>query len=455
MSLRRWHGTRGGRQLRAISWLSALALLAVVAPGAHAAWTAPINVSAPGQGALQPQVAAGETGAVFAWQLAGQQGTAQTRARSWPGALSSIQELSVYGGGLRQVSFEPDVAVDDSGAAVYGWAQYTEAGGGQPQVQGRARSAAGVLGPILDLSPILGGVDNVHVDVDSEGDAVAVWEVDMGSFHQVQARAWTAAGVLGPLLELSPPGQDATRPQVAVGAGGEALFAWQRLDGTSYRAEARALTAAGVLEPTVVLSSTRWTSVTPQVAVDPSGNALFVWRSSDPGGAGSGRIETRARLTDGTFTRRQTVADAPGDADNPQVAVAAHGAGLFAWRRSRGPRMWLKVRPRSALGGLGSERTVAVVASPQFLTPPQLSLDSEGDAVIAWGLYDATGTMPACCNLAQARTLSPAGHFQPVETLSGPGATSVGVASDASGDAVVVWTRANGSAGRIQAAAGP
>ena len=120
-------------------------------------------------------------------------------------------------------------------------AQYTQAGGSEPQVQTRARSADGVLSPIRNLSPSLGGVDNVHADADSDGDAVVVWEADMGTYHQVQARTRTADGRRGPLLQLSPPGQDATRPQVAVDADGDAVFAWQRLDGTSHRAEARVL----------------------------------------------------------------------------------------------------------------------------------------------------------------------------------------------------------------------
>ena len=232
------HGRRTGGQRFAISCLSALLLLAIVAPLGNAAWTTPIDVG-PGQAALQPQVAVGETGAVFTWHLPGPQGLAQTRTRSWSGALSSIQGLSVYGGESGGVGFDPDVAVDDSGAAVYAWGQYKQPGDSEPRVQARRRLAGGALSPIRNLSPILGGVDNIHVDVDSEGDAVAVWEADMGTFHQIQARTWSADGVRGPLLGLSLPGQDATRPGVALDAAGNAVFTWQRLDGTSYRAEAR------------------------------------------------------------------------------------------------------------------------------------------------------------------------------------------------------------------------
>ena len=400
-------------------------------------------------------MAAGETGALFAWQLAGPEGPAQTRVRSWPGALSSTQELSVYGAGPGEVSFEPDVAVGGSGGAVYAWGRYTQQGGSAPRVQARTRSAGGTLGPIRNLSPILGGLDNVHVAANSDGDAVVVWQADMGTFHQVQARTISAAGAVGPLLQLSAAGQDATRPQAGVDADGGAVFAWQRLDGTSFRADARALSAAGVLEPITQLSSSRWTSITPQVAVDPAGDAVFVWRSTDPGGAGGGRIETRARLAGGSYTRRQTVADAPGDARDPQVAMADDGAALYAWWRSSGPQQWLKVRPRSALGGLGTEQTVRGVTAPQTLSPPRLTVDADGDAVVAWELFDASATEPPCCNLAQARTRSAGGSFGPVHTLSAPGAKSVEVSSDASGDAVVVWTGSTGGVGRAQASAGP
>jgi hypothetical protein len=444
-----------GRRALATWSLSALALL-LAAPVAGAAWTAPINLSAAGQSASQPQVALDETGdAVFAWQLEGPDRVAQTRARSSIGALSPIQNLSLYGGEPGAVSSQPDVAVDDSGGAVLAWRQFTQAGRSAPRVQARARSAAGALSPIRDLSPILTKVEDVRVAVDSDGDAVFVWQAYNGA-NQIQARTRTAAGVLGPLLELTLPTQTAINPQVGVDDDGDAIFTWQRLEGTSYRIETRALSATGDLGPTEQVSSSRWTSVTPQLAVSPAGAAVYVWKSSDPDDGGS-RIEMRARLASGTLIRRQTVSDAFAGEFQPRVAITADGAALFAWRLSNGTKDWLNVRPRSALGGLGDEQTVKVADSPQTLSPPRVAMDADGDAVIAWELFDATGTLPPCCDRVQARTRSSTGTLGSVQTLSPAGQSVSGteVSSDPDGDAVVAWSRSNGSVNRIQAAAGP
>ena len=444
-------GRRRRRPVVATGCLGALLLLAAVAPSANAAWTEPVDLSAPTDDAVQPSVAADEAGAAFAW-VGGPDGVVQTRTHSWAGALSEIQDVSAPGE-PGEVSFGPDVAVTGSGRAAYAWAQFTQAG--QARVQGRSRTPGGALGATRSLSPLFPATDTVGVGVDSEGDAVAVWTADRGTYHQIQARTWTPGGPRGPLLELSPPGQDATLPEVAVDADGDAVFVWQRREGTSFRAEARVLTAAGVLEPTVVLNSTRWTSVTPQVAVNPSGVALFVWRSSDPSGAGGSRIETRARLTSGTFTRRQTVADGPGNHGEPRLAIADDGAGLYAWRTFLGSRQLLRARPRSALGGLGAEETFVSAPGEQVVLPARLTLDADGDAVLAWARYDATSTTPPCCTRAQARTRSSLGAYGPVKTLSEPEATAVDVAGDASGDAVVAWHDISGGPRRIQAAAGP
>ena len=75
--------------------------------------------------------------------------------------------------------------------------------------------------------------------------------------------------------------------------------------------------------------------------------------------------------------------------------------------------------------------------------------------MIAWELFDATANPAAVLQPGPGAHPVVRRQLGPVETLSAPGASSVEVASDASGDAVVVWTRSNGGAARIQAVAGP
>ena len=66
-----------------------------------------------------------------------------------------------------------------------------------------------------------------QVAVDADGDAVVVWTRLDGSAI-AQARRISAAGLLGPVLDLSPHGEDASGPQVAIDAGGNAIALWYR-----------------------------------------------------------------------------------------------------------------------------------------------------------------------------------------------------------------------------------
>ena len=83
--------------------------------------------------------------------------------------------------------------------------------------------------------------------VDADGDALYTWQVSDGTNRRVQARARSAAGVLGRVRTVSAAGQDARDPQVAAEPDGDAVFTWARSDGTSFRVQARTRTAAGAL----------------------------------------------------------------------------------------------------------------------------------------------------------------------------------------------------------------
>src|SRR5438034_990952 len=82
--------------------------------------------------------------------------------------------------------------------------------------------------------------------------------------------------------DLSPPGQNASSPQVGVDSAGNAVAVWQRSDGTRDRVQARARTAGGALSATQTLSDAGQDAFGSQVAVDSSsGDAVVVWYRSD------------------------------------------------------------------------------------------------------------------------------------------------------------------------------
>ena len=107
---------------------------------------------------------------------------------------------------------------------------------------------------------------------DADGDAVAVWSRFDGSTYRVQARTISAAGVLGPIRTLSAAGQYANRPQIASDADGDAVAVW--FNGSNYRVQARTISAAGALGPTRTVAQNAFE---PQIASDADGDAVAVW----------------------------------------------------------------------------------------------------------------------------------------------------------------------------------
>jgi DNA-binding beta-propeller fold protein YncE len=141
--------------------------------------------------------------------------------------------------------------------------------------------------PLGALSSGTGPVDEPQVAVDASGDAVYVWEISEGTLcsggpcERIQTRSRSAAGVLSPVQTISTQGQSQSLPHVAVDANGDAWFVWQHFDGTIERIQTRSRSAAGVWTGTATVSPPGGSAEFPQVAVDPSGNAVFTWEYFD------------------------------------------------------------------------------------------------------------------------------------------------------------------------------
>jgi hypothetical protein len=175
---------------------------------------------------------------------------------------------------------------------------------------------------------------DAQVAVDGTGDAVFTWvRPDEAAKFRVQARARSAAGTLSAVQTLSDNGRDAFEPQVAVDATGDAVFAWQRFDGTNDRVQARARSAAGALSAVQTLSSGGQNAANPQVAVDATGDAVLTWRRFD---GAHYRVQARSRSAAGALSGVQTLSGAGQNAFAPRMAGNPDGAAAVTWPRSDG-----------------------------------------------------------------------------------------------------------------------
>jgi hypothetical protein len=158
--------------------------------------------------------------------------------------------------------------------------------GGDPARVTLFGSSAGSFDTVAIMTQNLSaaGVDaffRPRVAVDADGDAVFAWERRDGSNFRVQARTLSTAGVLSSTQNLTANGPGNEDPQVAVDADGDAVFTWQRFDGT-ISGSRRGRSAAGVLGSTQNLSAAAPDAFfASQIVIDTLGDASVTWQRSD------------------------------------------------------------------------------------------------------------------------------------------------------------------------------
>jgi hypothetical protein len=286
-----------------------------------------------------------------------------------------VQDLSDAG----RNGTTPAVGVDPKGNAVAAWSLFD---GASYRVQARGRSASGTLSSVQDLSAPGQDGYGPQVAVDEGGNGVSVWTGFDGANDRIQST------FLLHVQTLSDAGLDAFDPQVAVDPNGNAVAVWQRFDGTESRTQARRRSASGTLSSVQDLSAAGQSANSPQVAVDPNGNAVVVWSLFD--GTNS-RIQARRRSASGTLSSVQTLSAAGQDAVSPQVAVDANGNAVVVWQRYDGTNFRIQARRRAASGNLSSVLTLS--EGGQHAQYPQVAVDTKGNASAVWIRADGLNTL--------------------------------------------------------------
>lgn len=347
------------------------------------------------------------------------------------------------------ISFNSQVGVDNAGNSVAIWER--QAGGGTT-VQAATLPFAGTWSSPADvssLSPILpGDFQNPQIAVDAAGNAVAVWVESnaITTFIQAARLPFGQSTWIPATADLS--GPNAFAPQVGVDAHGNAVAVWIGTVGSHTVIQGATLPfGTNTWFPTTNLSSTSFNSTTPQVAVDPSGNAVAVWTIQLPN-----RIVQSATMNFGSGVWVPATANlsAPGqNAARPQVDVDHNGNAVAVWSRSDGTNLivqgaTLAFSPTPPHTWVATSDLSLTGVDSQFA---QVSVDPFGNAVAVW-LESTNG-------IIQATSLSAGSSMwsTPPVDISTPGSVpdDQQVATDGNGNAFAVWDATNGLNRVIQA----
>ncbi|MEK6251705.1 MAG: hypothetical protein AABM43_07145 [Actinomycetota bacterium] len=395
------------------------------------------------QNAEEPQVALSGTGVgLGVWYRSdGTNTRVQIRSRASNGVLGAVGTLSAAG----QNAFSPQVAVNPTGTGIIAW---TRSDGTNDRIQAVTRSSSGVLGPVLTLSDPLQNAEVAQVAIDGNGNAIVVWERFDGTNQRIQEVQISSAGVVGPVQTLSPAGGDAFAPQAAVDGNGNAVVVWSRFNSVQVvdKIQAVSVSAGGVVGTVQGLSAAPGDAEAPQVGIDANGNAVVVWQRFD---GSNERIQGRTRSASGVLGTTRDLSVATLNAFAPQVAVNATGSGLVDWSRFGSACNCDRVQlvPFSSAGAVGTVQTISNTGEDD--EEPQIGIAANGNGVAVWESFKGSQLN------VFARTRTASGTLGSLQQLSTSGlAFSPQVAVNGIGNALAVWTR-TGTFDRIQAAAGP
>ena len=122
-----------------------------------------------------------------------------------------------------------------------------------------------------------------QIAIDSTGNAIAVWQQFEGSRYKIQANRYVLNVGWGTPVTIDTGGTgSAGTPQIAMDPAGNAIAVWLQWNGNRFGIFANRYTAGGSWGTAVAIDTgSSGASANPDIAMDPNGNAIAVWEQYD------------------------------------------------------------------------------------------------------------------------------------------------------------------------------
>ncbi len=283
-----------------------------------------------------------------------------------------------------------------------------------------------------------------EIAIDNQGNAIAVWTVYKNGYYIVQASTKSLTGTWTTPVDISAAGSTASLPQIAIDSLGNAIAVWSSSNGTDNINQASTKTFNGTWTKPVNLSAVEkytYNHSYPRIAIDSRGNAIAVWNMFN------NIIQASTKTLTGTWTTPVDISASGQIPSPPQIAIDRLGNAIAVWQIYNGADNIIQASTKTLIGTWTTP--VNLSTAGQSADPPQIAIDSLGNAIAVWTRYGRTGDK----SIVQASTKTLTGNWTTPVNLSAAGGddSNPQVAMDSLGNAIAVWLRYNGTNNIIQA----
>jgi LPXTG-motif cell wall-anchored protein len=419
-----------GLKFLSISLSSFLVLLASPAAATNSGWSEPVNISTPGENAVEPKLVVDQNGrAIVIWTSdVGNFSVVQSSSRPVGGIWSEPVSIS----STESNSFDPQITVDSTGLVTAVWENSNDV------IESRTSQSGEPWSPSEEISdPTLYTAAFPQITVDSTGLVTAVWEGFDGQDKFIQSTTKPRGGSWSEVENISPEAQLSERVKIEADAAGMVSAVWIATDeiGNFIQVSSRPRDGNWSVPDKISTASTDFT-LKPELTVGSSGQAIVVW------GINEGEydlIKSSWRPSEGEWSDEVTLSLSGQDAKRPQVTVDSSGFATAIWLISDDSGTDDLVQSSTSLNG----ETWSVptnLTDPGFdAGVPQVVVDATGLVTAIWRREDVNGDD----DLIQTSTRARGGEWSTPTDLSAPGERSFDpqVALDSAGIATAVWTR--------------
>ena len=234
----------------------------------------------------------------------------------------------------------PEIAMDATGNAIAVWYQYD---GERNNIWSNRFTAGGGWGAatLIETNNV-GSAFLPQIALDASGNAIAVWYQSDGARDDIWSNRFTAGSGWGAatLIETNNDGH-ASAPEIVLDGNGNGIAVWYQYDGVRNNIWSNRYTAgSGWGAATLIETNNTGNATDPQIAMDASGNAIAVWDQFD--GVRNNIWSNRYTAGSGWGAARLIETDNAGAASLPQIAMNANGNAAAVWYQFDGTRnnMW-------------------------------------------------------------------------------------------------------------------